>query len=309
MNALCPADLSLPMFPAFFRFIFIRRIICSPRLFESSTSPHFRTLFIADHSPLAYLRAFFSSSPQPAKSDFRNTSRRSSILLIMSAMFPRLKALRKFLCELKAPRHHAVSHLSSRRVCAGNNEYDGLWIYCFSGASSPTRQGLTHFSRSFQIWSLAPYLGMDDARQSPERFPHIHRTGIHPVLQAAAQLTYLLPITLHMLLRNSSAPPRRAFPEATRFALHWGTVARCCHFCRHRLNSRLTTPHRRTPVSSRVSRPDLVPVSFSSFTFLREGITLQQSRQDGVVRTVTFFFGGGAAISFSIFGNKWSFIR
>lgn len=37
---------------------------------------------------------------------------------------------------------------------------------------------------------LATYLGMDDARQSPERFPHIHRTGIHPVLQAAAQLTH-----------------------------------------------------------------------------------------------------------------------
>lgn len=90
-----------------------------------------------------------------------------------------------------------------------------------------------------------------------------------------------------MLLRNSSAPPRRASPEATRFALHWGTAARCCHFCRHRLNSRLTTPHRRTPVSGRVSRPDLVPVSFSSFTFLREGITLLQSRQDGVAGTVT----------------------
>lgn len=90
-----------------------------------------------------------------------------------------------------------------------------------------------------------------------------------------------------MLLRNSSAPPRRASPEATRFALHWGTAIRCRHFCRHRLYSHLTTPHRRTPVSSRVSRPDFVPVSFSSFPFLCEDITLQRSRQDGVAGTVT----------------------
>ena len=87
MNALCLADLSLPMF----RFIFIRRIICSLKLFDSSTSPHSSTLFIAGHSPIAYFRAFLSSSPQPAKSDFRNTSRRSSILLIMSAVFPGLR--------------------------------------------------------------------------------------------------------------------------------------------------------------------------------------------------------------------------
>ncbi len=73
----------------------------------------------------------------------------------------------------------------------------------------------------------------------------------------------------------------------TRFALHWDTEIRCCHFCRHRLNSHLTTPHRRKPVSSCVSRPDLVPVSSSSFTFLREGITLLQSRQDGVVGMAT----------------------
>lgn len=90
-----------------------------------------------------------------------------------------------------------------------------------------------------------------------------------------------------MLLRNSLAPPRRASPETTRFALHWGTAARCCHFCRHRLNSRLTTPHRLTPVSSRISRLDLVPISFSSFPFLCEDITLQRSRQDGVAGTVT----------------------
>ena len=66
---------------------------------------HTSTLFIAVHSSIAYFRAFLSSSPQPAKSDFRNTSRRSSFLLIMSAVFPRLKALRKSLCELKVPRH------------------------------------------------------------------------------------------------------------------------------------------------------------------------------------------------------------
>lgn len=41
------------------------------------------------------------------------------------------------------------------------------------------------------------------------------------------------------------------------------------------------------PVSGRVFRPDFVPVSFSSFTFLREGINLLQSRQDGVAGTVT----------------------
>ena len=37
---------------------------------------------------------------------------------------------------------------------------------------------------------LATYLRMYDSRQSPERFPHIHRTRIHSILQAAAQLTY-----------------------------------------------------------------------------------------------------------------------
>ena len=77
--------------PAFFRFIFIRRIICSLRLFDSSTSPHSSTLFIAGHSPIAYFRAFLSSSPQPAKSDFRNTSRRSSILLICPPCSPGLR--------------------------------------------------------------------------------------------------------------------------------------------------------------------------------------------------------------------------
>ena len=76
--------------------------------------------------------------------------------------------------------------------------------------------------------------------------------------------------------------------KTTRFAHHWDTTIRCRYFCRHRLYSRLTTPHRRTPISGRVSRPDLAPVSFSSFTFLREGITLQQSRQDGVVGTITY---------------------
>ena len=90
-----------------------------------------------------------------------------------------------------------------------------------------------------------------------------------------------------MLLRSSSVPLLRTPPKATRFALHWDTAIRCRLFCRHRLNSHLTTPHRRIPVSGRVSRPDLVPVSFSSFTFLREEITLQHSQQDGVAGTVT----------------------
>lgn len=40
-------------------------------------------------------------------------------------------------------------------------------------------------------------------------------------------------------------------------------------------------------ISGRVSRLDLIPVSFSSFPFLREDITLQSSRQDVVVGTVT----------------------
>lgn len=74
--------------------------------------------------------------------------------------------------------------------------------------------------------------------------------------------------------------------KTTRFAHHWDTTIRCRYFCRHRLYSRLTTPHRRTPISGRVSRPDLAPVSFSSFPFLREGITLLRSRQDGVAVTV-----------------------
>ena len=41
------------------------------------------------------------------------------------------------------------------------------------------------------------------------------------------------------------------------------------------------------PVSGHVFRPDFVPVSFSSFPFLCEDITLQRSRQDGVAGTVT----------------------
>ena len=41
------------------------------------------------------------------------------------------------------------------------------------------------------------------------------------------------------------------------------------------------------PVSGRVFRLDFVPVSFSSFPFLREGIILLRSRQDGVAGTVT----------------------
>lgn len=55
--------------------------------------------------------------------------------------------------------------------------------------------------------------------------------------------------------------------KTTRFAHHWDTTIRCRYFCRHRFYSRLTTPHRRTPISGRVSRPDLAPVSFSSFPF------------------------------------------
>ena len=45
------------MLQALFRFIFIIRIICSLRLFNSSTSPYSRTLFIAGHSPISYFRA------------------------------------------------------------------------------------------------------------------------------------------------------------------------------------------------------------------------------------------------------------
>ena len=41
------------------------------------------------------------------------------------------------------------------------------------------------------------------------------------------------------------------------------------------------------PVSGHVFRLDFVPVSFSSFPFLREGIILLRSRQDGVAGTVT----------------------
>ena len=37
---------------------------------------------------------------------------------------------------------------------------------------------------------LALYLRMYNSRQSPERFSHIHRMGIHPILQTAAQLTH-----------------------------------------------------------------------------------------------------------------------
>ena len=97
----------------------------------------------------------------------------------------------------------------------------------------------------------------------------------------------ILPITLHMLSHNSSAPLRHASHEATRLAHHWDTTIRHCYFSWHHLDSHLTTQHQRMPVSGRVSRLDLIPVSFSSFTFLREGITLLQSRQDGVVGTFT----------------------
>ena len=89
-------------------------------------------------------------------------------------------------------------------------------------------------------------------------------------------------------LRNTSTPLRQASPEATRFELHWGTTIRCHYFCWHCLSSRLTIRHRRMPASGHVFRPDFVPVSFSSFPFLRESITLLQSRQDGVAGTVTF---------------------
>lgn len=41
------------------------------------------------------------------------------------------------------------------------------------------------------------------------------------------------------------------------------------------------------PVFDHVFGPNLIPVSFSSFPFLREGIILQRSRQDGVTATVT----------------------
>ena len=37
------ADISLPILQAFFKFIFILRIICSLKLFDNSTSPHSHT--------------------------------------------------------------------------------------------------------------------------------------------------------------------------------------------------------------------------------------------------------------------------
>ena len=86
MNALCFADISPPILQAFFKFIFILRIICSLKLFDNSTSPHSSTLFIAGHSPIAYFNAFFNIWPHPAKSDFLNVSSRSSILFMMSAV-------------------------------------------------------------------------------------------------------------------------------------------------------------------------------------------------------------------------------
>ena len=87
MNALCFADISLPILQAFFKFILILRIICSLKLFDNSTSPHSSTRFIAAHS-IAYFNAFFNIWPHPAKFDFlKNVSSRSSILFMMSAVF------------------------------------------------------------------------------------------------------------------------------------------------------------------------------------------------------------------------------
>ena len=88
MNALCFANISPPILQAFFKFIFILRIICSLKLFDNSTSPHSNTRFIAGHSLIAYFNAFFNIWPHPAKSDFLNVSSRSSILFMMSAVFP-----------------------------------------------------------------------------------------------------------------------------------------------------------------------------------------------------------------------------
>lgn len=81
MNALCFADISLPILQAFFKFIFIPRIICSLKLFDNSTPPHSSTRFIAGHLPIAYFNAFFNIWPHPAKSNFLNVSSRSSISL------------------------------------------------------------------------------------------------------------------------------------------------------------------------------------------------------------------------------------
>lgn len=61
MNALCFADISLPILQAFFKFIFILRIICSLKLFDNSTPPYSSTRFIAGHSPIAYFNAFFNN--------------------------------------------------------------------------------------------------------------------------------------------------------------------------------------------------------------------------------------------------------
>ena len=63
MNALCFADISLPILQAFFKFIFILRIICSLKLFDNTTPPHSSTRFIAGHSPIACFNAFYNSLP------------------------------------------------------------------------------------------------------------------------------------------------------------------------------------------------------------------------------------------------------
>lgn len=63
MNALCFANISPPILQAFFKFIFILRIICSLKLFDNSTSPHSITRFIAGHSPIAYFNNSFNNWP------------------------------------------------------------------------------------------------------------------------------------------------------------------------------------------------------------------------------------------------------
>ena len=56
------------------RFILMLRIICSLRLFDSSTSPLSKTRFIAGHSPNAYRIAYFIISPPIIHADLAHRS-------------------------------------------------------------------------------------------------------------------------------------------------------------------------------------------------------------------------------------------
>lgn len=120
MNALCFADISLPILQAFFKFIFILRIICSLKLFDNSTSPHSSTRFIAGHSPIAYFNAFFNIWPHP--SDMDQACRTATFLLLTLCVLSRLILIVEHLIDyISVCRIETKESIQERRTSACQN--------------------------------------------------------------------------------------------------------------------------------------------------------------------------------------------